>query len=237
MWRHDDIVTAAAGALEKRAAELRDEQAPKGLDALNEVELHPILAAGFTGHGFGVVREQPFPGDAQERPGRTVRERCDLVLTPEPGMRLLEPGAEVKQLRAASGTLFEPVAESIAAAQTSGATDPGEAFWLEVKVVGQYTYTSGVPGPNGAYASELVAGPVEDLVKLEWDRCIRSGGLLLALFTEDRRTAEHDVGVLLHRCLDRELPVQSPLRSDFAIPDLIGNRVCSVVLIPIRNQA
>lgn len=232
MWRHEDIADAAAAALERRSAALREEQSPRGLDALAEVDLHPLLAAGLAQAGFGVHPEQPYPGEVERRARRAQRERCDLVLTPAPEIALLDPVAELRQIDAAAGTLFEPIAESMVPSDRGA--HPADAFWLEIKVVGQFTFTSGIPGPNRAYASELVGGPVEDLVKLEWDRAVRHGGSLVVLFTADESTARHDLGLLLHRCLDRELPVQSPAMRTFAIPDLIGNAACTVCLIPMK---
>lgn len=234
MWRHEDIADAAASTLKGRAAALREEQSPRGLDALSEVDLHPILAAGLTEAGFGVHPEQPYPGEVERRARHAERERCDLVLTEDPGRPLLDPVAELRQRDAGAGTLFEPLAGSMGPGDE--ATSPEDAFWLEIKVVGQFTFTSGVPGPNRAYASELTGGPVEDLVKLEWDRAVRHGGSLVVLFTGDEETARHDLGLLVHRCLDRELPIQSPVMRTFAIPDLIGNGVCTVCLIPMKPE-
>jgi hypothetical protein len=238
VWNPEAVADAAANALSRRASELRLEQSVRGLDGLDEVSLHPILSAGFAEAGFGVYPEHPYPGEVQRRARRAERERCDLVLTPEAGQVLLDPVAELRQRDAASGTLFEPMAASIAARATAArAVPPEDACWVEVKAVGQFTFTAGVPGPNRAYTSELLGGPVEDLIKLEWERAIRFGAALVVLFTADAPTAQHDLGVLMHRCLDREVPVQTPVVRHFPIPDLIGNADCAVCLIPLRARA
>ncbi len=247
-WRTDDLAQIAADALRARSEELRLEQAVRGLDALPEVGLHPILAAGFGQAGLRVFAEWPYPGEPERRARPSERERCDLVLTT--GERLIDPVQELKERDRAAGTLFDPELLDARGASAAGtpagsapceagdgprthATAPGEAYWLEVKTVGQHTYSYGVPGPNHAYSAELIAGPTEDAIKLEWDPAIRHCGVLVVLFTEDERTAEHDLSVLMHRLLDREIPVASHAVRQFGIPDVIGNRVCSVALVPV----
>jgi hypothetical protein len=241
MWRTDDIAQIATDALQARAEEFRLEQAVRGLDALPEVGLHPILGGGFRRAGLEVFAEWPYPGEPERRARHSERERCDLVLTT--GVRLIDPVQELRERDKAAGTLFDPdFLKSLGApalpadarddAKAAAAT-PGEAYWLEIKTVGQHTYSNGVPGPNHAYAAELIAGPTEDAIKLEWDAAVRHCGVLVVLFTEDERTAEHDLSVLMHRLLDREIPVASHAVRHFGIPDVIGNRVCSVALVPL----
>ena len=62
-----------------------------------------------------------------------------------------------------------------------------------------------------------------------------AGDKAKVLFTESEHTARHDIGVLMHRLLDRELPVSMPAIEHLAIPDLIGNRVCTVGLVPLSK--
>lgn len=240
MWDGQEIIAAAAGALREREAALREEQAFAGLDALEEVALHPLLARGFETAGWGVVRERGYPGRWRGRHGRRralpedpERDRCDLVLLPRAGQRLADPlraaRAEEADLAAREGTLFAR-AELAAPEGDGGAVAPGDAYWLEVKVVGQHAYVAGVPGPNGAYASQLLRGPVGDLRKLAGDGEIVRGGALLVLFAADEATARHDLGVLGHRCLDRGVAMRSPLVEGFAIADRVGNGWCAVWL-------
>lgn len=235
VWSIEDLCRAAADGLAARAEELRLEQAVRGLDSLAEVDLHPLLHRAFAAEGWGVLGEQPYPGEPERRPAHARRERCDLVLTPRSGQRLVDPVAELKEHDKAVGTLFEASATRIKPPIATDRVTVDEVFWLEVKSIGQFTYTRGVPGPNRAYASELVSGPAADAVKLEWDPRIASAGILVVLFTADEATARHDLGVMMHRLLDRELPVLAPAVRSVPIPDLIGNRACTAALIPVSK--
>jgi len=229
MWRPDQIADIAAAALQEHSDALRLEQAVRGLDALSEVELHPLLADGFAAAGFGVATEFPYPGQPTRRPRHAERERCDLVLTPSPEIAILDPVAELKHRDDAVGGLFD--AEVVAAAYPG--IPPEEAYWIEVKLVGQYCFNAGVPGPNRSYASELLTTAAADITKVSREPMIRHGSLLLVLFTADQPTASHDLTAFMHRCLDRDLPVQSPSQARFEVPDLIGNRLCTVAAVPI----
>lgn len=276
VWHPDDLLDAFAAALEQREADLRDEHAVHGLDALREVELHAMLAAAFAHSPFGTLREQPYPHEWRrkrrggskaaiddspspphdpqaeaelvlaaadpvtgELPDPRDRMRCDLVLTPARNLKLGDPLALVKSTRArkqqAAGTLFAAVeaAEPPPAAPVD-TCPPEEAFWLEAKVVGQFCYSAGVPGPNASYAAELTRGPAADLRKLSADGRIAHGAALVLLFTRDQSTADHDLAQMLHRCLDRGLPFASPVRRSIPILDRIGNSLLTLCLIPIR---
>jgi hypothetical protein len=181
-----------------------------------------------------VLAEQPYPGRPERRPLHRERERCDLVVLPEglpAGTVLADPVALLREADQRAGTLFSCAAPAVG---TPG-VEPGHAFWLEVKAVGQFAFTNGVPGPNAAYASELVRGPALDCAKLSRDPMIEHAGVLLVLFTDDERTASHDLGVMVHRCMDRDLPVCEPVTVRFPLTDRIGNRVCSVSLIRVRR--
>ncbi len=268
MWSHDDILDAAAQALRGAEARLSAEQAVDGLDALEEVELHALLAAGlapgplsdpFQGRPapptWGVLREQPYPGDRTAStpppadPGATGddenaplaresdRQRCDIVLTPAPGLGLADPVKRDKRARAErrklAGTLFESLAvqENAEPAPDPASIPPEEAFWLEIKLVGQFCYEAGIPGPNRTYASQLVRGAAADLAKLAKDPHIHHAALLIILFTETEEIARHDLVQAMHRCLDRGVAASTPLTASFPITDRIGNRVCTLALI------
>lgn len=289
MWQAEAILEAAVGALRAREAAFAAEQGYRGLDSLDEVELHPVLAdglarelacdAGAAEHGATrVLREQAYPAEWRKKRGKRGkqgdqadalpreqdRRRCDLVLIPEcagaaePAQGAASTDSSGGSLRDGSsrliadelvglrraraerealrGTLFEAVAPEVSGAEEArggllaAPVSAADAFWLEVKVVGQFCYTSGVPGPNGTYASQLVRGVGADIRKLRDDPSIVRGAALLVLFAADELVASHDLLALSHRCIDAGLPIRSPLAAGFAIPDRIGNQWCAVWL-------
>lgn len=247
MWIADDVLAAAAAALRGAEEGFVREQAVYGVDALEEVELHRLIAAGLSEAGFGVLRERPYPGDrtttrseggGEEIARESERRRCDVVLTPQPGLRLADPVRKEKRRlareRQAAGTLFEAHAAAAAAEEDTappGTIPPEDAFWLEIKLVGQYCYEAGVPGPNRTYASQLVRGITADLAKLAADPHIETGALLLILFTENQRVAEHDLVQAMHRCLDKGVVASTPITASFPVLDRIGNTLCTAALI------
>jgi len=56
---------------------------------------------------------------------------------------------------------------------------------------------------------------------------------MLILFSIDRQTAEHDLQVLHDRAARRGAP-RTFLSRGFAVPDRIGNRRCTVAVVPVR---
>lgn len=98
MWNTDVLIDTAAAALRRESARLREEGAVRGLDACAEVALHALLEKGFRDGGFGVYRERPFPGLGGARPRHSERERCDIVLTPDPAVELLDPVEDRKSV-------------------------------------------------------------------------------------------------------------------------------------------
>jgi len=229
IWNAGELLEWTRDALARVENGLRREQAVRGSDALSEVQIHPLLAAGVREHGLGVLREQPYPGIVPGRRKRSERSRCDLVLLPASGLKLRDPVEELVEAEAQAATLFAGVPRSPDPATISSR----EAYWLEVKCVGQYTYTQGVPGPNRAYAGEITHAHSEDLAKLAQEAFIERGGLLVVLFTDEPEVATHDLGVALARAADKGLPVRSPQRASFEIQDRIGNRWCTLSLIEI----
>ncbi len=232
MWRPDLLTDIAAAGLKAHSDALAAEQSVRGLDALAETGFHPILADAFAAAGLGVFREHPYPGQPAKRPKHAERERCDLVLTQTPGAPLLDPVATLKALDAAEGTLFQEAAPAMASAH--GGIEPCDAFWIEVKLIAQFCYTRGIPGPNRAYVTELLRIATSDIPKLSREKSIRSSGLLIILFTVDEATATHDLDAFMHRCLDRNLPVASPSKSTFTVRDIVGNQRCTTFLVPVK---
>jgi len=213
VWSIAEIADALEAALRAEADRNDHEQSVRGLDALDELSLHPLLAGGLSAAGHGVFGEQHYP-TVGRRQRDSEGERCDLVLTPG-GRDLNDPSREP--------TLFDP----------PDAVALDEAFWLEVKVVCQLT----PEGPNQRYASQLLSTVREDVTKLSRNRGIRHSALLIILFAEDRSTAEHDLAAWLDRCLGRGLPVGSPSLRTFGITDRLGNGVCAVALYPVARES
>jgi hypothetical protein len=213
-------------------ARLLTEQAVHGVDALEEIALHPVLAEGIGAAGFGVVREVLYPGEHATGVRRSARARCDLVVLPEPGMVLEDPAAEQATLDAGEGTLFAGFAADLGA--RAGVVTPADACWLEVKSVAQHAYVDGVPVPNRAYADQLVKGPMADLVKLAKDPSIWTAASVVVLFCETGAVGHHDLGHLAHRLLDQEVPLGTPEIGGVAIQDRVGNGWCAIGVFPMR---
>ena len=206
------IADAATAGLVAEARRLDTEQAVHGLDALDELRVHPIIAGGLEAAGFGVHLEQRYPSDRSIR-NHSEGERCDLVLTPD-GRPLAAPDREP--------TLFDP----------PDAVALSDAFWLEVKVVGQFT----TEGPNPKYSSALLSTAPRDVSKLSRDRRITHAGLLIVLFGSDTEVVDHDFDACLSRFLDRRLPVGIPVRRSFSISARIGNGICACALLPVVER-
>jgi hypothetical protein len=199
MWSVADVADAIDAGLRRRCAQLDEEHAVYGLDTLDEVALHPILAEAIAGAGYGVAREVRYPADHHKRK-ESHGERCDLVLTPD---------ARPLVSTEAKATLFE----------APDAVPFDEAFWLEVKTVAQHT----TDGPNGSYSSQLLSTIRQDVTKLSKDPNILHAGLLIVMFVHDARVATHDLGIWQDRCLDRGLPIGAPYLRGIPITDRHGN--------------
>ena len=158
-----------------------------------------------------MYREQRYPADRIRRKV-SEGERCDFVLTPD-GKPLKHPDAEE--------TLFEP----------EDALSLAEAFWLEVKVVSQFT----IEGPNAGYSSQLLSTVREDVTKLSKDRGILQAGLLLVMFVRERIVAEHDLNIWQNKCLERGLPIGAPSRRYIDMTDRHGHGLCAIAVYPISH--
>ena len=211
-WHAADLADAILTGIESREASLRDEQAVHGLDALDEVSLHPILADAIAARGFGVAREERYVSARTGRSKRSEGMRCDLVLTPE-GRPLEDPAAEA--------TLF----------QDPTAVPLQEAFWLEVKVVAQHTES----GPNTTWASELLGTVRRDVSKVGRDASILHAGLLIILWTDTYETARHDFIIWQDRCLEKGMPIGAPVERTTAISDRLGNNCCTIRIYPVHH--
>ncbi|MFG0330912.1 MAG: hypothetical protein ACF8PN_13570 [Phycisphaerales bacterium] len=211
LWSYPDLADAVDAAIAAHAAAIELEQSVRGLDALLELELHPIIQRGFANAGYGVHPEQRYPRD-RVKSKRSEGERCDIVLTRD-GAELLDPDAEK--------TLF----------QAGDACPLHEAFWLEVKTVFQFTSE----GPNRSYASDLGRPIHQDVAKLSKDRGITHAGVLILLFTADEVVADHDLGVWIERGRRRGLSIGHPYRRMTPIGDRCGNGLLTAALFPIER--
>ncbi len=211
-WHVADIADAIEAGLAARIDLDRRSQAVRGVDALDEVALHPLLADALTAAGFGVHREVRYPAARRKR-SRAEGRRCDLVLAPE-GRPLQDP--------AAAATLFDD--------PTATALD--EAFWLEVKVVSQFSEN----GPNTSWSSELLGTVRKDIAKLAGDADILHAGLLLVLWVEHESIASHDLEVWQNRCLAQGFPISSASERRLELQDRIGH-TCGVARIyPVHRS-
>lgn len=216
MWDLGLILSSCARALADAARGLDEEQAALGIDALDELAIHPMLRRGLADAGFGVLCEQRYPGVAS-RPRRSEGDRCDIVLTEQPGEHLADP--------LAGHTLFG-----------SRGVAPQDALWLEVKVVGQCAITDGMARQNPGYSSGLLTSLTADVRKLASDDRIAHGAALLVLFNSDQQVAEHDIGQWTRAAIARGLPISSPLCERFSITDRIGNGVVTVALVQVHHM-
>lgn len=211
-WDPAEITDALAGAIAVRNAQIEAEQAVHGLDVLEEVALHPIVARGLRAAGFGVHREQRYPRD-HERRRRSLGERCDFVITPH-DRALVRPDCEA--------TIFAP----------PDAVPVHAAYWLEMKVIAQF----GAEGANRRYAAELVAPVQRDVRKLAKDPDICHCGQALVLHTASQDVADHDLIVWTQRAHMKGLPVGAPCVRRIPINDRVGNTLCTVALFPIKGS-
>jgi hypothetical protein len=211
MWSISQVADALAEGLARQEAQLRREQAVYGLDNLDEVGLHPLLAQALSQAGFGAFAECRYPA-ARGRRRKSEGDRCDLVVTPE-GRRLREPDAEA--------TLFD----------RPDAVDLADALWLEVKLVRQFTDG----GPNARYAGALLRPPRGDVIKLASDGAILHAALLIILFTDSQATADHDLRIWEDRCLTRSVPIGVPAVRRVPISNRFGNACCTLALYPLAR--
>lgn len=231
-WDLDAITEALAAGLRRAEADLAEEHAVHGLDALDEIGLHPILASGLAAIDLAVFRETPYPGQPGTLPKESERLRCDLVVAAPGATGVSDKVLQGKEMRGMSDSLFAEVAERLTA-PPKGFAAPEDALWLEIKTVGQYSYVDGFAGPNRSYASQFNQCR-HDLKKLGLARGVEHAALVLVLFHERTEIAEHDLTAFVHKCLDHHLPVAGLTTASLPIADRIGNAVCTVGLVRVR---
>ena len=210
-WCVASLTDAIEAGLHEEEKRLKTEQSVMGLDARDEVTLHELLACTLNAASYGVHREVRYP-KARKHRRRSVGDRCDLVLTPD-GRPLEVPEK--------NSTLFED----------ETAVSLEDAFWLEVKVVSQFTEEGG----NPAYSSNLLSTVREDVTKLSKDQGILHAGLLILLFTATAEIADHDLGIWQDKCLEKGLPIAAPSSRVIPISDRLGNQFCTARIYPVRH--
>ena len=219
MWdahRAHELMVEALARESKRSAR---EQSHLGLDALDELALHPILEHGLGGE-WSALREQRYPGESKKS-RRSEGERCDLVL--------LDARADAPHLidPLTSGTLF-----------ADKGVEPSEAIWLEVKAVGQFAiFEDDYARPNPRYSSQLLQDVPRDVKKLSSDAHIRRAGVAVVHFSAGEEIATNDLRAMTDRLYEKSLAVSSPILGSFEIPDHIGNTLCTLALIPVHHSA
>ncbi|MEO0512652.1 MAG: hypothetical protein AAF108_07115 [Planctomycetota bacterium] len=230
-----DIAEASLAGLVGHAALLDAEHATRGLDALRETDLHPLIETGLVGVGMGVLREHPFPGHPDDPPTTkdSARERCDLVVTERPGLRVFDALERSRVLDAASDGLFAETAALEAGELAPDEITSDEAAWLEVKATAQHAYRDGVPGPNARYSTELTRGPVGDLRKLSKEPGVVLGASLVVLFAETEAVVEHDLAAAAHTLIDSGGGVESAVIRAAPFTDRVGNGAVGVLVASI----
>ncbi len=209
MYSPADIADALATGLQQ-AAHARDaEQSPFGIDVLDELGLHPLLASGLKLQGWGVFTEERYPSGRARRQ-KTHGERCDLVVT-----------ADGRALRAPEEpeNLFE----------SPCAVDLGDALWIEVKSARAFH----ADGANPRYAAELLGAPSEDVVRLSTAPGVRHAMLALVLFARAESDGREHLAEWERTMHAEGLPVDTPRIRSLAIADRIGHAACLIAVSSI----
>ncbi len=218
LWPFIDVADAACEGLAARAEALDEEQSPRGLDALDEVRLHPALASGLTRRGYGCHREQRYPFDRARR-RKSEGKRCDLVVTPR-GLPIDATDPHQPSLFALPG-------------EVPGGCPLAKALWIEVKTVAQFLES----GANRGWTRALTHPAWQDVEKLARDPGLRLRAVLLVLFTADTETAHHDLAVWADLGRARGLPLAEPVLRGQPVADRFGNQRMTVALFPIAGLA
>jgi hypothetical protein len=201
------IVATLSSFIASRERSLVEEQAVYGLDSLDELKIHEMLAAACLG-AYAVAREVHYPSSAGSK--LTHRRRCDLVLTP-----LGKP----LRLDSRPPSLFDPPDQ----------TDAKDALWLEVKVAYQFR-EGGVR--HGGYSGQWRQGVIDDLTKMEADPLICRAGLLLVVFTESTEVFQKDVELFEDVMIRKNVLAGFRQTQSVAILERMGHRYCNVALWP-----
>jgi hypothetical protein len=208
----DRLADLLADGLLERERALSLEQAVYGLDSLDELKLHDVIATIFSSH-CSVAREVHYPSSAGRR--QTHRNRCDLVLCPA--------GRPLKRDTAPT-TLFDPPDESL----------PQDAMWIEVKLARQF---QSIDRRDSSYGSKWRSKVMADLQKVESDPAVRDAALLLILFTGTEAAIEPDLDAFETALAIAGLLSGFRSARTTTIADRIGHRFCTVVFWPTVGRS
>ncbi len=211
----DHIADLFERALASAAHHADLEQSPLGVDALDELAIHPLLHAELRAASLAVHPEQRYPAD-RARTRRSEGERCDIVITDNPNDHLADP--------LSVGTLF-----------AHRGVPCEDALWLEVKVIGQFSVHDRVARANPQYSSRLLNEAMRDVRKLAADESITHAALALIVFNSDDPTARHDLEAWLDRALSKSLPISAPIVRRFPFTDRIGNSICTIAIFKVHH--
>lgn len=207
-----NILASQIGAiLTAREAELRLEQAVYGMDSLDELQLHALIADGLKPH-YDVAREVHYPSTFGKK--LSNRKRCDLVLSPT--------GAPLR-LDSKPPSLFDPQVFTL----------PQEAFWLEVKSAYQFRAPD---VRHSGYGQQWRSAVIEDLRKMDAEPLIHSAALLLIVFTESQELLEKDLQQLEDVLVLKEVLAGFRQVASVPITDRLGHRLCTAALWPTVSR-
>ena len=203
----DILADHVARALADREAALRLEQAVYGLDALDELSLQAVVAAGLS-TAFHVEREVHYPSSFGRK--LTHRRRCDLALAPL-GRPLRLDRAEPSLFDAPEFTL------------------PQEAFWLEVKTASQFRMPD---VRHKGYGNQWRQAVVKDLQKMDAEPAIKRAALLLVVFTESLDVVEKDLDLFETVLAQKEVLAGFRQARHVPIVERMGHRICTAAVWP-----
>lgn len=205
------LATQIGAILTAREAELRLEQAVYGMDSLDELQLHALIADGLKPH-YDVAREVHYPSTFGKK--LSNRKRCDLVLSPT--------GAPLR-LDSKPPSLFDPQVFTL----------PQEAFWLEVKSAYQFRAPD---VRHSGYGQQWRSAVIEDLRKMDAEPLIHSAALLLIVFTESQELLEKDLQQLEDVLVLKEVLAGFRQVASVPITDRLGHRLCTAALWPTVSR-
>ncbi|MCC7350564.1 MAG: hypothetical protein IT446_08355 [Phycisphaerales bacterium] len=206
-WDYSLLADRIGELLRRSEGRLRLEQAVYGLDSLEELQWHPMLAEGL-GDYYEVAREVHYPSSAGNK--LTHRRRCDLVLSPKGHPLRLDRSAPM---------LFDPAEP----------TEPEGALWLEVKVAHQFRRPE---DRDTRYGMQWQKGIVEDLLKMDREERIKQAGMLLIVFNESVEILEKDLELFEMLLAQKEVLAGDRQVRSTPVWDRMGHRLCTAALWP-----